>query len=254
MNCQFIDYKEHQLYSVYHEPSDYGDSNIGVLLCNPLGQEYVRCHKLYVNLANRLAQEGCHVLRFDYLGTGDSSGNFNSFSLVEGTNNIETMANELRDTFDVSRVILIGVRMGATMSILHACKNSIDGMALIHPIFTGDDYIQNIKGEYQKWLDGSFTKEKTDIEGSFSSFGFKYSEELTEELESIQIDQRHFISDTKVLLIGEDKPKWLEGLSQLRYEPSSTNEFWMKKSREADKSMVPLIELNQIMDWLTSQL
>jgi hypothetical protein len=46
-----------------------------VLLCNPFGQEAIRCHRAFRLLSARLASSGIPSLRFDYFGTGDSPGN-----------------------------------------------------------------------------------------------------------------------------------------------------------------------------------
>ena len=45
-----------------------------VLLNPPLGIEAVSAHAAYRRLADRLAEVGFAVLRFDYDGTGDSAG------------------------------------------------------------------------------------------------------------------------------------------------------------------------------------
>ena len=61
------------LFGCYHPP-DGAARRSGVVLCYPFGQEYVRAHRAFRLLANRLASVGFHVLRFDYHGCGDSSG------------------------------------------------------------------------------------------------------------------------------------------------------------------------------------
>jgi|GEM_PF-138540 hypothetical protein len=62
-----------RLAALYHPPSG-ADRGRGVLILNPLGQEAVRAHRLLRVLADRLARMGVHVLRFDFHGCGDSSG------------------------------------------------------------------------------------------------------------------------------------------------------------------------------------
>ena len=61
-----------ELFGLY-QPAD-ASAGKAVLLCPPLGQEQIRCHRLYRQLAHALAAEGIAVLRFDYYGCGDSAG------------------------------------------------------------------------------------------------------------------------------------------------------------------------------------
>src|SRR5579871_6007661 len=118
MEYQFIKKQTGNLYSVYHAPEALSNNQTGIILCYPYGQEYIRCHKLYVNMANKLAVLGFHVLRFDYYGTGDSSGEFPSITIDGSLGDIDVAINELKESCDISKVILIGVRFGATLSLL----------------------------------------------------------------------------------------------------------------------------------------
>ncbi len=64
---------ERTLYGVHHHPST-TSQQIAILLCYPLGHEYMRSHRAFVRLSDQLAVKGFHVLRFDYFSTGDSAG------------------------------------------------------------------------------------------------------------------------------------------------------------------------------------
>ena len=50
-------------------------------------------------LANMLAAVGCHVLRFDYFGTGDSMGTAHEVTRRGWEQDIETAIEELQDTW-----------------------------------------------------------------------------------------------------------------------------------------------------------
>jgi alpha/beta superfamily hydrolase len=63
-----------ELSGVYHPARSEIERPGCVVLCNPFGQEAVRCHRMFRILAERLSTDGLSVLRFDYFGTGDSSG------------------------------------------------------------------------------------------------------------------------------------------------------------------------------------
>jgi alpha/beta superfamily hydrolase len=68
------------LYGVHHAPQA-APQRTGIVLCYPFGQEYMRAHRACRQLAMLLAKKGYHVLRFDYSGTGNSSGDVDSASL-----------------------------------------------------------------------------------------------------------------------------------------------------------------------------
>ena len=65
--------EEGPLFGWLHWPDD-GTARAGVVVCPPSGYEAVCAHRTLRVVAERLAERGFAVLRFDYDGTGDSAG------------------------------------------------------------------------------------------------------------------------------------------------------------------------------------
>src|SRR3954465_3034524 len=88
--------REAPLFGWYHPPVG-ARRGCGVLVCGPIGDEATRAHRPLRHLAERLAAEGFPVLRFDYRGTGDSSGDEMQPGLVKGwLDDVALAADELR--------------------------------------------------------------------------------------------------------------------------------------------------------------
>ncbi len=86
---------QRRLFASYHIAEGNVRRGHGVVLCNPFGQEALRAHRLYRVLAERLARSGIDVMRFDYYGTGDSSGEDQEGELSGWTRDIRTVHDEL---------------------------------------------------------------------------------------------------------------------------------------------------------------
>src|SRR5918992_3821916 len=113
MNPFFFGSSQQPLYGVYHPPKARVPRRIGVVLCYPLWQEYMRAHRAFRQLAILLAKAGFPVLRFDYFGTGDSGGDSESGDVAQWTADVCTAIDELKDTAGVRSVSLVGLRVGA---------------------------------------------------------------------------------------------------------------------------------------------
>ncbi|MGB5325788.1 MAG: hypothetical protein WBN40_10245, partial [Pseudomonadales bacterium] len=86
MDSFFVGIPEKQIFATFLPARDAENIKGGVLLCYPFGQEYLRAHRAFRQLATMLSRSGFHVLRIDYPGSGDSFGDapIESFStLVE---------------------------------------------------------------------------------------------------------------------------------------------------------------------------
>ncbi len=248
MEYLYIENNTKKLYSIYHKPEISDNNSIGVVLCYPMGQEYIRCHKLFVILAQKLALKGFHTLRFDYFGTGDSAGDFRNIKISELTGDIGLAINELQAGCDVSKIVLIGVRFGATLSMFYAEKEKIDGLVLWSPVCNGNKYLNEMKSSQKKWLEGSFAKQKKHEKGTIESLGYLYSKELCKEIGEISIKKIN--STAKILVIDEDDNLLNIGETNISHKRLVNKEFWQKRDNENDKSLVPVFEIDTIIKWI----
>ncbi len=150
MNPHFFGSTGRALFGVHvpgHSQGSRGAARAAVL-CYPWGQEYLRAHRSMRLLADMLAAKGCDVLRFDYSGTGDSGGDAATTTFADWESDVETAMDELKDTTGVSRVAVIGLRLGATLAARVADRRRRDISALIlwDPVTSGDAYLQELLG------------------------------------------------------------------------------------------------------------
>jgi pimeloyl-ACP methyl ester carboxylesterase len=140
--CQFGPDGQQRL-GIYHAPRASVATDSAVVLCPPIGQEYMRTHRPFRQLALALADSGLHVLRFDYHGTGDSAGRTGDGSLETWIDDIPLAAAELADISGATRLTLVGLRTGALLAAA-ACMRSVpaaERLVLWDPVVAGRDYL-----------------------------------------------------------------------------------------------------------------
>lgn len=142
-----------RLFGVYHPAESAHHRSCGVVICAPFGHEYIRAHRLLRQLAVQLSRGGFHVLRFDYLGCGDSAGDAEHGSPSQWIADIATAIDELRDTSEVRRVCLVGLRLGATLAASAANqRDDVDAVVLWDPILDGGRYLEDLQLLQRSWL------------------------------------------------------------------------------------------------------
>jgi exosortase A-associated hydrolase 1 len=77
--------RDQQLVGIEHTPTHKSEKNdnIGVLIVVGGPQTRVGSHRLFVQLARSLAEQGYYVFRFDYTGAGDSEGGITEFTGIQ---------------------------------------------------------------------------------------------------------------------------------------------------------------------------
>jgi pimeloyl-ACP methyl ester carboxylesterase len=116
-----------------------------VLLCQPWGLEYQCAHRTIRLLATRLARRGWHALRFDYTGTGDSSGDTTEADLGTWHEDVTRAAEELHAIGGSGPLGLVGLRLGGTLAAQAA--GGIDGLeslVLWDPIVRGQEWLHEL--------------------------------------------------------------------------------------------------------------
>jgi alpha-beta hydrolase superfamily lysophospholipase len=111
------------LFGWLHEPTAETNLHTGIILCDAVGHSDTRY--LHRKLAEQLAAAGFTTMRFDYHGTGDSSGSDDEPGLVESwIDGINAAVDALLASRPLSRVCLAGFRLGGTLAIAAAARRS----------------------------------------------------------------------------------------------------------------------------------
>ncbi|MBI1422183.1 MAG: hypothetical protein GC149_01870 [Gammaproteobacteria bacterium] len=97
-------------------------------------------------VADYHAMAGIPALRFDYHGTGDSSGlNDEADRLADWLRSIKLACQQLRDMSGCKKIIVFGFRFGGALATLVAQDLAIDGLILWAPVESGRQYLREIR-------------------------------------------------------------------------------------------------------------
>lgn len=254
----FIQRDQARLFGSYHQPAGDRPRTCGVVLCYPLGQEYIRAHRCFLQLAERLAREGFPSLRFEYVGCGDSSGDVQDWSIQAWTEDIEAAGSKLKTLAGVSRVCLIGLRLGASLALIASPRCSgLSGLVLWRPIVRGRLLMEALKREHRRWLRGSFARSPAKEPNEVELLGFTFPSQILQDLESLDLERNCSTPPRRVLLLNNSD----EGLARvLRDQGSHVDEiqveepdFWKKHEDEEEKGLVPIRSLKVIAAWLDEE-
>jgi pimeloyl-ACP methyl ester carboxylesterase len=191
----FFEDSGRSLYGVLHPARPDSPLRSGVVICPPIGQEYMRAHRGLLILANQLARAGYPAMRFDYAGTGDSEGGPSEQSLARWTDNVRAAARELKRRAGVTRVDAVGLRLGAALAFLAALPpgSAWRRLVLWDPVVRGAGYLEEMRRAHREWLAGSFVKEAAGppiVEPALQSLeilGFEMPATLVREIERLDL-------------------------------------------------------------------
>jgi uncharacterized protein len=158
LSIRFFQAHDRDLLAAVHLSPRLHARSAAVLLCNPFGEEAARAHRAYRVMARRLEDAGYAAMRFDYAGTGDSSGNLADYGVDAWVEDIEAAADELRRESGVSRIVLVGLRFGATLAALCAQRGRLRGahVVLWDPVVDGAQYLRELRRAHRAYMDAEF--------------------------------------------------------------------------------------------------
>ncbi len=130
----------------YHLPQEQSLNETGVVICPPFGYEYTHSHRSIRHLADILADQGFACARFDYHGTGDSFSDLHSPERIETfKQNIHSVINHLKQQSNVKKIVLIGIRLGATLAAAYCAENNVEQLVLWAPCIKGRAYVRELE-------------------------------------------------------------------------------------------------------------
>ena len=163
MHALYFGPSDAPLLGLYH-PAVHARPRRGVLLCYPGPEEAMRVHWAYRNLTQLLLGNGFHVFRFDYYGTGDSSGPSGEGGMHRWNHDIQMAAQEFCALADVEVMNLIGARLGASM--VATVQLDLGDVKVAHrilwdPVINGVDYLAQLEAlQHQRIANSRYPLER----------------------------------------------------------------------------------------------
>jgi len=211
---------EHSLFGWLHAPRDGKHCDVGVVICKPFGYEAICAHRSVRTFAESCAALGAPTLRFDYLGTGDSADIDPAADQIEiWICDIVAAVTALQRRTGVSRICLLGIRLGAMLATLAASRcAAVDSLILVAPIVSGRRYLKEIRTTRlaAALLPGG-TDAASASPGSMEVSGFYFSEAALASLGQVDLGSRGAPAVAAMLVIdGTSFPvsrAWTEKLA-----------------------------------------
>ncbi|MCK5850356.1 MAG: alpha/beta hydrolase [Kiritimatiellae bacterium] len=129
------------LYAMLYEPSV--ETEASIVFCNPLFEERKSANRTMTEHATFLCSKGFQVLTFDYSGSGDSSGNFEDFSMNDWLSDIATACSFLKSQSHNTPLGLFGLRFGGSLALQYTSElPPCDFVIAWEAIINGEDYVE----------------------------------------------------------------------------------------------------------------
>lgn len=194
------------MYGVYHPTKARVAKRTGVLLCAPFGQEYMRSHRAFRQLATLLTRAGFHLFRFDYHATGDSAGDSSEVSLERMREDVATAIEELKANADVERVALVGLRLGAVLAAEAAAgRDDVETVVLWDPVVHGAEYVAELLAASDDVQAGRPSGPDVTV----GVMGFPLTPSFRRSLSAIDLaTSPHQLPKRSVLVVSSDRPEY----------------------------------------------
>lgn len=250
----FFDANGYKLFSAYYPSKIKNKINFGIVICEPYGQEKIRCNTLSVCLAEEISNMGFSVFKFDYYACGDSFGISEEYSMLSSLESIKFAISEFRKKYQIERVLLLGIRFGATLSLLYNKIGHIDGLILWNPILNGKFYLKELIKSQKMWINGSFAKRKYRYKQGLDINGFIISKRFRKELLQTRIKE---FDNLPTLVLDSNINAFyyeymLEKWDDVELYIYDENKFWIKNEDLNKESIIPQNEIEKIVNWLKS--
>ena len=257
----YFDTQPGSLFGIYHPPVREQVRTVGVVLCYPMGQEYLRAHRAFRHLGECLAGQGFPTLRFDYFGCGDSEGACEEGTLAQWRRDIIRAVDTLQSGSEISQVALVGLRLGGALALDAAASvDTVSSVLLWDPIVSGVEYVRKLAALERTWLQQSFVR-KTPRHSSKDpdeSTGFPLTPSVKQELRALDLLRGPIDPPEHLGIVTcQEGGRYDAFVSQLqktglsvgvRFIPES--KVWIKDKNQLETRLVPRKTIQAIVSWL----
>ncbi len=208
-----------------HRPAPAGPARAaGLVICNPFGHEAVSAHRSLRHFAEAAAASGVPALRFDYHGTGDSTGDDREPGRWDAwLGSVDAAVDELRRAAGLTHVCLLGVRLGAALAVLAASRrDDVAGLVAVVPVVSGRQWWRETRAMENAMQLAAAPAGRELPAGLQESVGFVVTEETRAALGGVDLGGMARRPAARVLLLDRDdlppNDRWAERLRELGAE------------------------------------
>ena len=250
------------LYGAYHHAVQNRSHHGAILLCYPFGHEYIRSHRTYRQLALKLSNSGFDVLRFDYYGCGDSSGNFEQARLNLWLEDIALALKQLTRRGKPKRLFIGGLRLGGALATITATeRNDVDGLILWEPVIDGCNYLDELVREQSRLIRSrqrSFKRLYSNMDVPDEILGFPLASDFKRDISKLDLMAAPPSNTHNILLLSNERKnnfqpyfdKEARGERQATLQVVEEQKLWMESPY---KALVPVRSIEFIVSWATSK-
>lgn len=231
-----------------------GHARGGVVVCAPLGHEYLFTHRCLRHLSQLLAGQGQAVMRFDYLGTGDALGEASQVTLPQCRQGARTAVLEAGRRVPGQGLAVIGLRLGAVVAAQAvAGLPGVDRVVLWDPVTRGAAYLDELRAVHER-LSGAAAA--VPGHGDIVELaGFPLARGFHDEIQTLGREPFAALAGKQVLVIDSSPDAsqapfsaWLveQGIAA-RHVPIAYPEIW---NQDPYKTRLPTRILDEICQWL----
>lgn len=160
--CVSIDNEGLQIAGMIHRPLHPKGKVPAVLMCHGFASNKLGRYRLYVSIAERLAQSGIAALRIDFRGCGESEGSFSDVTLESEISDARRALHYLRHDpqIDPTRIGILGNSFGSAIAVLTAHQDQqIKSLVLLAALF----HSQHWREEWERILSHSSETSKREM-------------------------------------------------------------------------------------------
>lgn len=172
--CVVLENHGQKIFGVFHKPIHVTQFP-AVLICHGFGGHKVGRYRLYVNIAQRLAEMGIGTLRIDFRGSGDSEGEFSEMTLEGETSDALRALHFLAEHAQVneSRIGMIGRSLGGAVAVMAASRfQTIKSICLWAPIYNASQWQDKWQHLHSAGLHSDHKEHLMTVEGQKPGYEF----------------------------------------------------------------------------------
>lgn len=253
----FFGHEDRPLFGWLHAATEPVRADLGLLVCNPFGNEAICAHRTVRHLCEQASRAGIATLRFDYDGTGDSAGHDADPRRLEAwLESIQLAADELKRSAGVERLCLLGIRLGATLAAVAASRrDDCVGLVTFAPVVTGKAYLRELR-LLQRAIDAKRDVTRAASDGTQEAAGFVLSVETQATLGALNLNELERPPAPALLVLDRAElpgdNRWAERLGErgARVERMCVTGY-TEMMLDSHENVVPQEAIRSALGWLT---